>query len=151
MDLIEKVKNLILLMNDNNLAEIEVEEEATKIRLKKNSLGSVQTSIQLPDVKSSLQEGSTKYLTSKSESNVSEVVAPMVGTFYTSAPGAEPYVDIGDNVGEETVVCIIEAMKIMNEVKAETKGKIIEILVENGTAVEYGQPLFCVESTEEDG
>ncbi|MCP4265376.1 MAG: acetyl-CoA carboxylase biotin carboxyl carrier protein [Candidatus Brocadiaceae bacterium] len=149
MDLIEKVKNLILLMNDNSLAEVEIEEEATKIRLKKNSLGSVQTSIQLPDVKPSLQEGPTKYLTSKSEPNASEVVAPMVGTFYTSAPGAGPYVDIGDDVGEETVVCIIEAMKIMNEVKAEIKGKIIEILVENGTAVEYGQPLFCVEPTEE--
>ena len=151
MDLIEKVKNLILLMNDNNLAEVEIEEETTKIRLKKNSLGPVQTSIQLPDVNPSLQEGPTKYLTSKSESNASEVVAPMVGTFYTSAPGAGPYVDIGDDVGEETVVCIIEAMKIMNEVKAEIKGKIIEILVENGTAVEYGQPLFCVESTEEGG
>ncbi len=151
MDLIEKVKNLILLMNDNNLAEVEIEEEATKIRLKKRDLGTVQSSIQLPDIKSSLPEGSTKYLTSKSEANASEVVAPMVGTFYTSAPGADPYVDIGDDVGEETVVCIIEAMKIMNEVKAEAKGKIIEILVENGTAVEYGQPLFCVESTEEGG
>ena len=149
MDLIEKVKNLISLMNENGLAEIEVEEDATKIRLKRNSPDSIQTSIQLPDVKPSLQEGTTKYLTSKSESNISEVVAPMVGTFYTSAPGADPYVAIGDEVGEETVVCIIEAMKIMNEVKAETKGKIVEILVENGTAVEYGQPLFSVEISEE--
>ncbi len=149
MDLIEKVKNLISLMNENGLAEIEVEEDATKIRLKRNSLDSIQTSIQLPDVKPSLQEGTTKYLTSKSESNISEVVAPMVGTFYTSAPGADPYVAIGDEVGEETVACIIEAMKIMNEVKAETKGKIVEILVENGTAVEYGQPLFSVEPSGE--
>jgi acetyl-CoA carboxylase biotin carboxyl carrier protein len=136
-------------MTENGLAEIEVEEDATKIRLKRNSLDSIQTSIQLPDVKPSLQEGTTKYLTSKSESNISEVVAPMVGTFYTSAPGADPYVAIGDEVGEETVVCIIEAMKIMNEVKAETKGKIVEILVENGTAVEYGQPLFSVEPSGE--
>ena len=149
MDLIEKVKNLISLMNENGLAEIEVEEEATKIRLKRNSLDSIQTSIQLPDVKPSLQEGTTKYLTSKSESNISEVVAPMVGTFYTSAPGADPYVAIGDEVGEEAVVCIIEAMKIMNEVKAETKGKVVEILVENGTAVEYGQPLFSVDTSGE--
>ena len=148
MDLIEKVKKLISLMNENGLAEIEVEEEATKIRLKRNSPDSIQTSIHLPDVKSSLQEGTTKYLTSKDESNVSEVVAPMVGTFYTSAPGADPYVAIEDEVGEETVVCIIEAMKIMNEVKAETKGKIVEILVENGAAVEYGQPLFSVEAFE---
>ncbi len=149
MDLIEKVKNLILLMNENGLAEIEIEEESTKIRLKKSSSDAIQTSIHLPDVKSSLPEDTTKYLTSKSESNVSEVVAPMVGTFYTSAPGADPYVAIGDEVGEEAVVCIIEAMKIMNEVKAETKGKIVEILVENGTAVEYGQPLFSVEASGE--
>jgi acetyl-CoA carboxylase biotin carboxyl carrier protein len=72
----------------------------------------------------------------------------MVGTFYTSAPGADPYVNIGDDVDEDTVVCIIEAMKIMNEIKAETKGKIVEVMVENGTAVEYGQPLFGVETSE---
>jgi len=149
MELIEKVKNLILLMNENGLAEIEVEEEATKIRLKRNSQDSIQTSIQLPDVKSSLPEGATKYITSSDESSVSEIVAPMVGTFYTSAPAADPYVAVGDGVGEETVVCIIEAMKIMNEVKAEVKGKIVEILVDNGTAVEYGQPLFSVDTSGE--
>jgi acetyl-CoA carboxylase biotin carboxyl carrier protein len=149
MDLIEKVKNLILLMNESSLAEIEVEEEGTKIRLKRNSLDSIQTSIQLPDAKPSLQqEGPTKYLTSKDDSGVAEVVAPMVGTFYTSAPGADPYVSVGDDVVEDTVVCIIEAMKIMNEIKAETKGKIVEVMVENGTAVEYGQPLFGVETSE---
>ena len=148
MDLIERVKNLILLMNENSLAEIEVEEEGTKIRLKRNNLDSIQTSVQMPAVKPSLQqEGSTKYLMSKDESGVAEVVAPMVGTFYTSAPGADPYVSVGDDVGEDTVVCIVEAMKIMNEVKAETKGKIVEVMVENGTAVEYGQPLFCVEAS----
>ncbi|OHC00771.1 MAG: acetyl-CoA carboxylase, biotin carboxyl carrier protein [Planctomycetes bacterium RIFCSPLOWO2_12_FULL_39_13] len=148
MDLIEKVKNLILLMNENNLAEIEVEEEATKIRLKRNSLDSIQTSIRLPDINHSLPGGSTKYLTSKKDSGIAEVVAPMVGTFYTSAPDADPYVSIGDDVDEDTVVCIIEAMKIMNEVKAEIKGKITEVMVENGTAVEYGQPIFCVETSE---
>jgi acetyl-CoA carboxylase biotin carboxyl carrier protein len=149
MELIEKVKNLILLMNENDLAEIEVEEEGAKIRLKRNSLDSIQTRIQLPDVKPSLQqEDSTKYLTSKDDSGIAEVVAPMVGTFYTSAPGADPYVNIGDDVDEDTVVCIIEAMKIMNEIKAETKGKVVEVIVENGTAVEYGQSLFCVETSE---
>jgi acetyl-CoA carboxylase biotin carboxyl carrier protein len=147
MELIEKVKKLISLMNENGLAEIEVEEDATKIRLKRNNLDSIQTSIQLPDVKSSLPEGATKYITSDNESSVSEIVAPMVGTFYTSAPAADPYVAVGDGVGEETVVCIIEAMKIMNEVKAEVKGKIVEILVDNGTAVEYGQPLFSVDTS----
>jgi len=149
MEVIKKVKDLISLMNENNLAEIEVEEEGTKIRLKRNNLDSVQTSIQLPSIKASLQEGSNKYLTSKQDKEFSEIVAPMVGTFYSSAPGADPYVSIGDTVDEETVVCIIEAMKIMNEVKAETEGKIVEVIVENGAAVEFGQPLFRVEASEE--
>ncbi|KKK54050.1 hypothetical protein LCGC14_3088640 [marine sediment metagenome] len=149
MEVIKKVKDLISLMNENNLTEIEVEEEGTKIRLKRNNLDSVQTSIQLPSIKASLQEGSNKYLTSKQDKELSEIVAPMVGTFYSSAPGADPYVNIGDTVDEETVVCIIEAMKIMNEVKAETEGKIVEVIVENGAAVEFGQPLFRVEASEE--
>lgn len=149
MEVIKKVKDLISLMNENNLTEIEVEEEGTKIRLKRNNLDSVQTSIQLPSIKASLQEGSNKYLTSKQDKEFSEIVAPMVGTFYSSAPGADPYVNIGDTVDEETVVCIIEAMKIMNEVKAETEGKIVEVIVENGAAVEFGQPLFRIEASEE--
>lgn len=149
MEVIKKVKDLISLMNENNLTEIEVEEEGTKIRLKKNNLDAVQTSIQLPSIKASLQEGSNKYLTSKQDKELSEIVAPMVGTFYSSAPSADPYVNIGDTVDEETVVCIIEAMKIMNEVKAETEGKIVEVIVENGAAVEFGQPLFRVEASEE--
>ncbi|MFQ5712864.1 MAG: acetyl-CoA carboxylase biotin carboxyl carrier protein [Candidatus Scalinduaceae bacterium] len=149
MEVIKKVKDLISLMNENNLTEIEVEEEGTKIRLKRNNLDSVQTSIQLPSIKASLQEGSNKYLTSKQDKEFSEIVAPMVGTFYSSAPGADPYINIGDTVDEETVVCIIEAMKIMNEVKAETEGKIVEVIVENGAAVEFGQPLFRVEASEE--
>ncbi len=149
MEVIKKVKDLISLMNENNLTEIEVEEEGTKIRLKRNNLDSVQTSIQLPSIKASLEEGSNKYLTSKQDKEFSEIVAPMVGTFYSSAPGADPYVNIGDTVDEETVVCIIEAMKIMNEVKAETEGKIVEVIVENGAAVEFGQPLFRVEASEE--
>jgi len=148
MGLIKKVKDLISLMNENSLTEIEIEEEGTKIRLKKNNLDSVQTSIQLPSIKAaSLQEGSNKYLPSKQDKESSEIVAPMVGTFYSSAPGAEPYVNIGDTVDEETVVCIIEAMKIMNEVKAETEGKIVEVMVENGAAVEFGQPLFRIEAS----
>ena len=89
--------------------------------------------------------GATKYLTSKEDEGFSEIVAPMVGTFYSNAPGADAYVNVGDTVDEETVVCIIEAMKIMNEVKAEIKGKIVEVLVENAAAVEYGQPLFRLE------
>lgn len=150
MGLVEKVKDLISLMSENNLAELEVEEEGTKIRLKRSSADSVQTSIQMPSLKPQLQEGTTKYITSEQEQREesTEIVAPMVGTFYTNAPGADAYVNVGDRVDEEAVVCIIEAMKIMNEVKAEINGKIVEVLVENGAAVEFGQPLFRVELPE---
>jgi acetyl-CoA carboxylase biotin carboxyl carrier protein len=74
-----------------------------------------------------------------------DIKSPMIGTFYRSpSPEAGPYVDVGSEVGPETVVCIIEAMKVMNEIKAETKGVITQILVENGKPVEFGQPLFKV-------
>jgi len=79
---------------------------------------------------------------------VKEVTAPMVGTFYTaSSPDAEPFAKIGSKVTADSTVCIIEAMKVMNEIKAEVSGEIIEILVENGTAVQYGEPLFRVKTS----
>lgn len=150
MELIDKIKDLISLMNENDLAEIEVDEGATKIRLKKLGTDMIQTSIQVPSIQPPMQEGQTKYLNTPQEGGkLHEIAAPMVGTFYSSTPGADSYVKADDAIDEETVVCIIEAMKIMNEVKAEVKGKIVEVLVENGTAVEYGQPLFSVEKSEE--
>ena len=151
MGIVDKLKDLISLMNENNLTEIEVEEEGTKIRLKRCNMDSVQSSIQLAPVKAELQEGATKFLVSMNDESTSEIVAPMVGTFYCNAPGADVYVNVGDTVNEETVVCIIEAMKIMNEVKAEVEGKIAEVLVEDGSAVEYGQPLFRIELSGESG
>ncbi|GAB6935407.1 acetyl-CoA carboxylase biotin carboxyl carrier protein [Calditerricola yamamurae] len=79
------------------------------------------------------------------EAGLHKIVAPMVGTFYAApAPDAEPYVKVGDKVKEDTVVCIIEAMKLFNEIEAECRGEIVKVLVENGQLVEYGQPLFLV-------
>jgi acetyl-CoA carboxylase biotin carboxyl carrier protein len=77
---------------------------------------------------------------------LAEIESPMVGTFYaTPSPESEPYVELGSHVEPQTVVCIIEAMKVMNEIKAETSGTIVEILVSNGQAIEYGQVLFRIE------
>jgi acetyl-CoA carboxylase biotin carboxyl carrier protein len=74
-----------------------------------------------------------------------QIVSPMVGTFYRSpSPDSAPYIEPGQEVNEETVVCIIEAMKVMNEIKAETKGVIVEVLAQNGKPVEFGKPLFSV-------
>ena len=81
----------------------------------------------------------------KGGGNFVEIVSPMVGTLYrANAPGGDPCVNVGDAIDEETVVCIIEAMKIMNEVKAETVGEVVEVYVGDGEAVEFGQPLFRV-------
>jgi acetyl-CoA carboxylase biotin carboxyl carrier protein len=78
--------------------------------------------------------------------NGTEIKSPMVGTFYRApAPGAPTYVEVGSTVTEDSVLCIVEAMKLMNEIKAEMRGKILKILVKNGEPVEYGQPLFLVE------
>lgn len=85
--------------------------------------------------------------TKSDDANLHKIVSPMVGTFYAApAPDADPYVKVGDKVEEDTVVCIIEAMKLFNELEAEVKGEIVEILVENGQLVEYGQPLFLVKT-----
>lgn len=81
------------------------------------------------------------------DENLHKIVSPMVGTFYRApAPDADPYVKEGDRVDEKTVVCIVEAMKLMNEIEAEVRGTIVKILVENGQLVEYGQPLFLVKT-----
>jgi acetyl-CoA carboxylase biotin carboxyl carrier protein len=79
------------------------------------------------------------------EAKLHKIVSPMVGTFYKApAPDAPPYVKVGDRVEEKTIVCIVEAMKLMNEIEADVRGEIVEVLVENGQLVEYGQPLFLV-------
>jgi acetyl-CoA carboxylase biotin carboxyl carrier protein len=94
----------------------------------------------------SADAAATSGLDAGTPSNLKTIYSPMVGTYYSAAaPDAPPFVRVGDTVGDETVLCIIEAMKLMNEIKAETKGRIHKILVENGVPVEYNQPLFLIE------
>lgn len=154
MQIIDKVKQLVALMIENNLAEIEIQEDSTKICIRKSN-GSYQhsiTSVQQPEESTALsvtspygQNSSPQFQLPKKMDNCVEITSPMVGTFYrASSPGAEPYVDVGSIVDQETVVCVIEAMKIINEVKAEIDGEIVEVLVEDGKSIEFGQPLFRV-------
>jgi acetyl-CoA carboxylase biotin carboxyl carrier protein len=155
MQIVNKVKQLIDLMNENNLTEIEVQEDSTKICIRKSN-GTYQhsiTAVQKLNEPTPLsatnphyaQEDSSQFQLSKKMDNCAEITAPMVGTFYrASSPGADPYIEVGSVIDTETVVCVIEAMKIINEVKAEIDGEIEEIFVGDGKAVEFGQPLFSV-------
>ena len=142
MDL-EKLKEFLNFMDENNLSELEIEEEGKRIRLKKNTPLSEFSLIPSKNQSGSAPSAETKK--EKSTEALIEIKAPMVGTFYRApSPGAKPYTDINQEITEGDVVCIIEAMKLMNEIKSEVTGKIVKILVEDGEPVEYGQPLFQV-------
>ena len=145
---IDDLKSLIDLMNANGLSELEIEEEGCKVRLVKESSRKaevVAVPAQMPQVVSEARPSAAPQPAAPEEDGVHEIVAPMVGTFYRApSPDSDPFVEEGMTVTEDTTVCIIEAMKVMNEIHAEVGGMITEILVENGQPVEYGQPLFKV-------
>lgn len=149
---LKEIKEMINLMNDNNLTEFEVEKEGLRIKLKKSSGQNIEGMVGPMIIeKSRITETSkTKEVPSniqeKVASNAVEIKAPMVGTFYRApSPEAPPYVEIGQVIEPGQVICIIEAMKLMNEIKSEIKGKIVEILVDNAEPVEFGQPMFLIE------
>ena len=143
MDIVDKVKQLVSLMNENDLSEIEIQEKAVKIRVKKSGQEIVTSAS--PCNTEALEDSDVKLLGSKNADNCLEITAPMVGTFYrASSPGAEPFVNVGDNIDRDTVVCVVEAMKIMNEVKAGMTGEIVEALIKDAEPVEYGQAMFKV-------
>ena len=145
-------------MKRSELTEFAVEEEGFKLKIRRGTNGlpvvsgtrSIDTGVSPSDVgiNSALPPGGSAIPgteESKDETDVIYIKSPMVGTFYRSAsPESKPFAEEGSKVVENTVVCIIEAMKIMNEIQAELKGSVIEVLVENGQPVEYGQRLFKV-------
>lgn len=154
------LKKVIKILDSSNLNEIEIEEEGLKVRLSKGSgapaaqaVHAAMPVMQAPVQQEAPQKPSTEKSEAKTESseesipsNVYEVKSPMVGTFYRApSPDADPFVNVGDDVKQGTVICIVEAMKLMNEIEAEVTGKIVKILVEDAQAVEYNQPLFLVE------
>ncbi len=148
MSTMDKIKELISLMNANDLSEIEIQEDALRIKVRKTDGGyqpMVLPAGSLPAPAEVVQQLANK-------DNLAEITSPMVGTFYRAAtPGAEPLVEVGDTLDPETPVCVIEAMKIINEIKAEVTGKVAETLVEDGQPVEFGQPLFKVAPTGSEG
>ena len=158
MDL-KQIKQIIDLMKRSELTEFAVEEEGFKLKIRRGANGlpvvsssgsnapfSAQNeSAPAPVAVASAPAASAAPAVAADEAGVTYIKSPMVGTFYRSAsPESKPYAENGAKIVENSVVCIIEAMKIMNEIQAETKGTIIEALVENGQPVEYGQKLFKV-------
>ena len=147
---LQRLRKLVSLMNDNSLVELELEEKDFRVRLVKaatpivnqTALPQVVGPVPAPPVTGSID---VKAPSIEEDEALLRIKSPIVGTFYHSpAPDAPCYVTVGDHVNKDTVVCIIEAMKVMNELKAEISGTIVKILGENAQTVEYGQPLFLV-------
>ncbi|MCS5551002.1 MAG: acetyl-CoA carboxylase biotin carboxyl carrier protein [Gammaproteobacteria bacterium] len=148
---IRKVKKLIELLEESGIAEIEIHEGEESVRINRGGSAPLpQTMVNVPpvDANSSLktQLSTNENSSSDDYSDEGEVItAPMVGIFYSSpSPGQPPFVNKGQNIKTGDVLCIIEAMKIMNQIEADIDGKLVRILVENGDPVEYGQPLFVI-------
>ncbi|MBW0454647.1 MAG: acetyl-CoA carboxylase biotin carboxyl carrier protein [Candidatus Kinetoplastibacterium crithidii] len=143
MDLV-KIKSLVDLVSESAITELEVTEGEEKIKIVKSSNSSNQFAI--PNVLNSEVAASGHNSVVKNIDNSYVVKAPMVGTFYrSSSPGASPFVHVGQMVKEGDTLCIIEAMKLLNEIESEKTGIIKEILVENGAPIEYGQHLFIID------
>lgn len=141
---IKEIKEIVGLMNENEITEFVIEREGFKLSIRKGSRGDgtpviTQTAVAAPAA------AAPPAAQGKPEPEGVYITSPMVGTFYAAAsPDSPPYAEIGREVDEETVVCIIEAMKVMNEIKAERKGRILEVFAENGDAVEFGKRLFRI-------
>jgi acetyl-CoA carboxylase biotin carboxyl carrier protein len=145
---IKEIKDMINLMNENDLSELEVEKDGLRIKLKKGPSGAYEKAVEFVQAPPAAgKEAPPKAEATKAErKDLIEVKAPMVGTFYRApSPDAPAYVNVGDTIEPGQVICIIEAMKLMNEIKAEVKGRVVDIQVDNGEPVEFGQPLFVVE------
>lgn len=163
------LKKLLKIVDESGVDEVEIEEEGSKIRIKKtptskeNSQGlfpfPIAQNFQLPPQQTlplnqsptvsptqQVTEQKTEVVEKKVEKKYHEIKSPIVGTFYRApSPDAEPYVKVGDVVHVGQVLCIVEAMKLMNEIESDVNGKIVQILVENAQPVEYGQTLFLID------
>jgi acetyl-CoA carboxylase biotin carboxyl carrier protein len=157
---LSEIKELIKLVDSTSVQELEIENEGSRLVIRKPGKSEVAyvpapqavpahipaapaAPVQAPAPEAAAPAGPAS-APARSD-NLHQIVSPMVGTFYRApSPDAPPFVNVGDRVTEKTVVCILEAMKLMNPLEAEVRGEIVDILVENGQLVEYGQPLFLV-------
>lgn len=152
------IKKLVKLVDTSEITDLEIEESGLRIKIAKKIRG-LQTIAQ-PQImaqqnpsqvsQTPMKESSEEKQPEKEDkpSNTHEIFSPIVGTFYRApAPDADPYVHVGDTISKGQVLCIVEAMKLMNEIESDVEGKIVKIFVENGKPVEYNQPLFLVQKS----
>ncbi len=149
---LKEIKEMVELMNENGLTELEIERDGMKIKLKKTGDQSVSVqpvSYAIPTTPATVRPqvdaaaAAAAVPATPAAGNLKDVKSPMVGTFYRApSPEAAPFVEIGQTVEVGQVVCIVEAMKLMNEIKSEVRGKVVEICVDNAEPVEFGQVLF---------
>ena len=146
---LKEIKDMINLMKENDLVELELEKEGLRVRLKKRSESDYERVVErIPRAAAALEQA--EHEAKAKEVSVHErrleIKSPMVGTFFRApSPDVSPFVEVGSVIEPGHVICIVEAMKLMNEIKAEVKGKVVEILAENGEPVEFGQVIFVVE------
>ena len=151
----DEIKHILDLMREHELSEFELERDNFKLRVRKNTGGHLAASgpggvpvqhYQSPPPTGAAHPPSAPVLTGTDEEiDLAVVKSPIVGTFYTGPePGARPYAAVGDTVRKGQVLCIIEAMKLMNEINAEVDGTVVKVYVENGQAVQYGERLFAI-------
>ena len=150
-DIRKLLAQLTSLMSDNKLSELEVEQDGLRIHLKKEGQAASAVPAAVAPASHVIAAPTAAADTGQNPSADTQtglitISSPMVGTFYRApSPDAEAFVEVGDTVNDESVVCIIEAMKVFNDIRAECEGKVVDILVGNGEAVEYGQALFLIE------
>ena len=147
---IKEIKEILQLMQENNLSEIEIEKDGLKIKMRKDAggravvSGAGESPVVIP-MPTAIVAPTAAAAGPVADTNVETVKSPMVGTFYASpAPDQPPFVAVGSPVKDGDVLCIVEAMKLMNEIKAEVSGTVTEVLVKNGQPIEFDQPLFKV-------
>jgi acetyl-CoA carboxylase biotin carboxyl carrier protein len=148
---IRKVKKLIELLEESGIAEIEIREGEESVRISRQQQGTMVMSnpgYMMPPMAHAAPPAAEAAVATPAvaEPRGHQVKSPMVGTFYrASSPGAKAFAEVGDNVTAGSTICIIEAMKMLNQIEADVSGKITAILIENGQPVEFGQPLFIIE------
>jgi acetyl-CoA carboxylase biotin carboxyl carrier protein len=154
---VRKIRRLVELMKEHDLTEIDLQQGEVRIQLRRAGSGSAPGAI-VPHISGATMASAPvpashpapeTLAEPSSDSRLTIIKSPMVGTFYAAPdPDSPSYVKVGDHIGPETTVCIVEAMKVFNQIPAEVSGKIVSVLAENGQSVEFGQPLFKVDTRE---